>query len=45
MGLLPRKELETRIAGLNKTIAKLAGIKDVEYLNTGKLLLGACWPD
>ncbi|MNL44167.1 GDSL-like Lipase/Acylhydrolase [compost metagenome] len=39
MGLLPRRDLETRIAVLNKAIAKLAGLKNVVYLDTGKLLL------
>jgi lysophospholipase L1-like esterase len=41
IGILPRKDQEKRIAGLNKQIAWLCSQENVAYINPGKLLLDA----
>ena len=38
-GLLPRRNMEERIVGLNREIAKLAGAFPVRYIEPGKVLL------
>jgi arylsulfatase A-like enzyme/lysophospholipase L1-like esterase len=39
MGLLPRKNFEARIAGLNEVILKLAKLQKVDYLSADQLFL------
>lgn len=39
MGILPRRKMEQRIAGLNKKIAGIATGKQVRYADAGKLFL------
>ncbi|MGV3509205.1 MAG: SGNH/GDSL hydrolase family protein [Sphingobacteriaceae bacterium] len=41
MGLLPRTNLEVRVAGLNEAILKLVDLHNVDYLRTDKLLVNS----
>ena len=40
MGILPRRDYETRIASLNERISALADILKIQYASSGTLLLG-----
>ncbi len=40
MGVLPRRDLEKRVKGLNKEISRMAKKNKVKYLDPGKELLG-----
>lgn len=40
MGVLPRRDLEKRVKGLNKEISRMAKRNKVKYLDPGKELLG-----
>ncbi|NLR80916.1 SGNH/GDSL hydrolase family protein [Chitinophaga eiseniae] len=39
MGLLPRRNMESRVAGINKLYAHIPSGKDIQFLDAGKLFL------
>jgi lysophospholipase L1-like esterase len=41
MGILPRRNMESRVAGINKLISRLPAGKQIQYLDAGKLFLQA----
>lgn len=41
LGILPRRNMESRVAGINKLISRLPAGKQIRYLDAGKLFLRA----